>query len=873
MTGPTPSWSGWTAPTPPCAALTGPADLASATGASVEAITTWQWPMSTGPCGAHRRSTTTPAATPRTMLEAIVRTVADRYPTVTDPGPGRRGPPGRGPGGGVPPRRPAGGGQPRPRGLRRHAPRLGQPALRVPCRTRPWSSTAIGTTRAIRAGRTPPGHGTSTPDPIGPWVWHAAHQVSMQLRFLPVRSGGGGAARRASTILRPGVGRVDDVVDLVGRGHVDGLARAGRPDRPWRRRGPPARPGPRRPRAPGGSPRRTAPSRPMPPNSPLGQATVKIGDRKLPPAMAWAPSPYPLRRTMVKNGTVRLAPVTKSRLKWRTWAVASASGPTMNPGVSHRKRTGRSWASHSWRNRAALSAPSRSMAPPRWAGLLATTPRGRPSTRTRAVTIPAPKPRRSSRTESVSARVVEQAADVVDPEPLLGDGRPQQALVGAGPLVDRPLEVGEVPPGQVDGVGFVLGHHVHHAVAHLDVERTDLLGPHDPEAPTLDHGRAAHADRGARGGDDHVAAAEQGGVAGEAAPRRHADQRDQAAQRAELGEGHGVQAGDDGVVGVPGTAPAALGEEDHRQPEPSDQLEDPVLLAVVLGTLGPGQHGVVVGEHRAPGPSVVEGRSPLTRPTPATSPSAGRALDQLRQRPAAALGGDGQRAVLGEAPGSHRSSMFSRAVRRPWRWRRSTTSGRPASSVARCRARTSSRSGRTASRSRVEIAGGQTAPASPVGLDHGQPVPYGHQRTHLHGQRAHDAGHRGPDHVLHLHRLEDQKRRALGHRCRPPCPGPAPRCPGPARPTDSRVPRRPATVAPPARSAAGLTPPAWGRCWARRPRPDGRRPAPPGSSGRGPRRRPEPSGARRCPRACRRRAPRGWRGRSRHPAATSSAEV
>ena len=73
--------------------------------------------------------------------------------------------------------------------------------------------------------------------------------------------------------------------------------------------------------------------------------------------MAWAPSPYPLRSTMVKKGTVRLAPMTKSRLKWRTWAVRSASGPTMNPGVSHRNRIGRSWASHSWRNRAALSAP------------------------------------------------------------------------------------------------------------------------------------------------------------------------------------------------------------------------------------------------------------------------------------------------------------------------------------------------------------------------------------------------------------------------------------------------------------------------------------------------------------------------------------
>ena len=35
----------------------------------------------------------------------------------------------------------------------------------------------------------------------------------------------------------------------------------------------------------------TAPSRPMPPNSPVGHATVKIGALKLPPAIAWAPRP------------------------------------------------------------------------------------------------------------------------------------------------------------------------------------------------------------------------------------------------------------------------------------------------------------------------------------------------------------------------------------------------------------------------------------------------------------------------------------------------------------------------------------------------------------------------------------------------------
>ena len=90
-------------------------------------------------------------------------------------------------------------------------------------------------------------------------------------------------------------------------------------------------------------------------------------------------------------------------------------------------------ASHSCMKRAALSAPSLSMAPARWAGLLAMMPTGRPSMRTSAVTMPRPKPRRSSSTEPVSASVVDHLAHVVDAQPVLGDDVAQQALVGALP--------------------------------------------------------------------------------------------------------------------------------------------------------------------------------------------------------------------------------------------------------------------------------------------------------------------------------------------------------------------------------------------------------------------------------------------------------
>ena len=85
---------------------------------------------------------------------------------------------------------------------------------------------------------------------------------------------------------------------------------------------------------------------------------------KLPPVMAMAPSPYPLRRNTATSGTVMLAPLTKRLDMRRTAACFSLSGPTINPGVSVRDTTGSSKASHSWRKRAAFSALSASTAPP-----------------------------------------------------------------------------------------------------------------------------------------------------------------------------------------------------------------------------------------------------------------------------------------------------------------------------------------------------------------------------------------------------------------------------------------------------------------------------------------------------------------------------
>ena len=113
-----------------------------------------------------------------------------------------------------------------------------------------------------------------------------------------------------------------------------------------------------------------------------------------------------MRVTRENSGTVRLAAVTNMRQVWRTMAVSSSSGPTMKPGVSQKLTMGTLKASHSCMKRDALSAPAASMAPPSTFGSLAIRPRGRPSTRTKAVIMPGAKSGRSSTTESVSANTL-----------------------------------------------------------------------------------------------------------------------------------------------------------------------------------------------------------------------------------------------------------------------------------------------------------------------------------------------------------------------------------------------------------------------------------------------------------------------------------
>jgi hypothetical protein len=87
--------------------------------------------------------------------------------------------------------------------------------------------------------------------------------------------------------------------------------------------------------------------------------------------------------------------------------------------------------------------------------------------------------------------------------------------------------------------------------------------------------------------------------------------------RANHSERQAVEPADAGRVGVAGAAAPALGEEHHREPQLLGQLEQPVLLAVVLGALRAGEHGVVVRDGHALGRPAANS-SPLTDPMPPT---------------------------------------------------------------------------------------------------------------------------------------------------------------------------------------------------------------------------------------------------------------
>src|SRR5207248_691738 len=120
------------------------------------------------------------------------------------------------------------------------------------------------------------------------------------------------------------------------------------------------------------------------------------------------------------------------------------------------------------------------------------------------------------------------------------------------------LEVRQVLLGGGDRLRLVGHRNVHDAVDGLHGHGADLVGLVNAEAAALDHRRATHANVRVGGGDDDVAAAEDGGVAGEAVPGVHADERHEPAQATKEGERHAIETGHAGAVRVAGPPASAL---------------------------------------------------------------------------------------------------------------------------------------------------------------------------------------------------------------------------------------------------------------------------------------------------------------------------
>ena len=110
--------------------------------------------------------------------------------------------------------------------------------------------------------------------------------------------------------------------------------------------------------------------------------------------------------------------------------------------------------------------------------------------------------------------LLDDGAHVIDPQPILRDGVAQQALIAAAPVLDRALEIGQVPARHLGGLLLVIDQHIDHAIGLLHADRADLIGSIHAQPAAFDHRRTTHADRGILRGDDHIAATKQGRIAG-----------------------------------------------------------------------------------------------------------------------------------------------------------------------------------------------------------------------------------------------------------------------------------------------------------------------------------------------------------------------
>ena len=244
-------------------------------------------------------------------------------------------------------------------------------------------------------------------------------------------------------------------------------------------------------------------------------------------------------------------------------------------------------------------------------------------------------------------------------------GRRPEARADPEPRTSRrPLKERQCVLCEADGVGFVGGGDVDHAIAHLDLKRPHLVGFHNPSSPPSIIAGPPMPMLASGVAMIEIRAAEQRRVARETATRGDTDARDDAGEPGPERERHHVEPGDHRVIGIARPSAAALGEEHDGQAPSLDDLEETVLLAMAHHALRAREDRVVVREHRALR-MLFATNSLLTRAVPATRPSAGvrRIRSSTLRRPRCAA--IARPPYSTKLPSSHRSARFSRAVRRP----------------------------------------------------------------------------------------------------------------------------------------------------------------------------------------------------------------
>ena len=189
---------------------------------------------------------------------------------------------------------------------------------------------------------------------------------------------------------------------------------------------------------------------------------------------------------------------------------------------------------------------------------------------------------------------IDDRPNVVHTQPVFWDRGAERTLVGSLPVRENALKIAEILLRDRHGLCVILHQYVDHSISVLGVGWPDIFGRKDTESSAFDHSGAAHADVRGFGGNDDVATAEERRVAGEAAPRPHADQGNLAGEFREVLKSAAIEPCDERVIGVPWTPAASFREQHDGELLLLCDLEHPVLLQVVHGPLGSGKDRVVV---------------------------------------------------------------------------------------------------------------------------------------------------------------------------------------------------------------------------------------------------------------------------------------